>query len=398
MISFFLHYSQSQKNKIADIEQVHAVEHRYFTPSSFCDLTFSGLEIYIIDKIRTLSIHFDRILRRKVMKIKSFYFLLLMCMSMHLHAGYTFKDGWFVSTDTLPTKTAEEHYSLGVQAMECGNWYEGINQFYIVSENFPRTPLGQEAFFFLGVCYYQLNELDFANESFSDYLKAHNTPQYFEETIYYKFNIANRFRCGAKKRLFGTQQLPKWAPGYSLAVEIFDEIIAAVPCHDLAAQSLYTKGWILWQERAYNDSVDVLTQLIRRFPKHELAPESYLAITNIYLEQSQYEFQNPDLLGLAEINVRRFQLEFPSDERVMQGQYNLQTIKETYAFGLYSTGQFYERTKKPWASVIYYQRAISQFPDTNIAQRCYSRMCVLDNYCVFSNTIEEVDDGADAPT
>lgn len=326
------------------------------------------------------------------MKIKGFIVCLFLCFHMAAHAGYTFKDGWFVNTNDLPTMSVEEHFALGAKAMENCDWYEGVRQFNIVSSNFPYTPCGQEAFYYLGVCYYQLAELDFANESFSSYLKAHNTPQYFEETIIYKFNIANRFRSGEKKRLFGTKQLPKWAPAYSLAVEIFDEIIAAVPCHDLAAQSLYIKGWILWQERAYSDSIDIFMQLIRRFPKHELCPESYLAITNIYLEQSQYEFQNPDLLGLAEINVRRFQQEFPSDERVFQAEYNLQTIKETYAFGLYATGQFYERTKKPWASVIYYQRAIIQFPDTIVAQRCYSRMCALEGCCMLPQpVVEEVD-------
>lgn len=314
------------------------------------------------------------------MKIKRLcvLFACFCLLSQEVSAGITIKDGWFVSTEEVATMSAEEHFNEGAQAMACQDWYEAAKQFRIVSCNFPDTAIGQESYYWLGVAYYQLAELDFANDAFTAYLKSQNTPQFFEQTIYYKFNIANRFRLGAKKRLFGTKQLPKWAPAYELAIEIFDEVIAAVPCHDLAAQALYIKGYVRWQEHAYRDCIDVYLQLIRRFPKHELAPLCYLNITNVYLEQSQYEFQNPDLLGLAEINVRRFEQEFPGDERLLQAEYNLQTIKETYAHGLFCTGMFYERTKKPWASVIYYQRAINQFPDTQVAQMCYRRLNFLE--------------------
>lgn len=331
------------------------------------------------------------------MKLKRFYTLILSCIACFVvddaHAAYTIKDGWFVSTDEVAKMPPEEHFNKGAEAIACRDWYEGVRQFGILSINFPNSPLGQVSNFWLGVCYFYLSELDFANNAFTAYLGSQTTPQYFEETIRYKFEIANRFRCGAKKRLFGTQQLPKWAPADALTIEIFDEVIAAVPCHDLAAQSLYMKGWILWNDRVYGESVDVFAQLIRRFPKHELAPESYLAITDIYLEQSQVEFQNPDLLGLAEINVRKFQQDFPGDERLYQAEFNLQTIKETYAYGLYCTGLFYERICKPWASVIYYQRAMCMFPDTFVAQRCNARLTMLDGCCEFPEVVvEPVDD------
>ncbi len=41
---------------------------------------------------------------------------------------------------------------------------------------------------------------------------------------------------------------------------------------------------------------------------------------------------------------------------------------------LYETAQFYERTDKAQASVIYYQNAITQFPDTKVADRCRNRL------------------------
>src|SRR5262249_4441591 len=160
-------------------------------------------------------------------------------------------------------------------------------------------------------------------------------------------------------------------------VEIYDEVIAAMPSGDMAAHAMYAKGWLLWTLKDYRGSTDSFQLLIKRFPKHQLAPECYVMITHIYLDQAYYEFQNPDLLAFAQMTAKKFRQEFPRDERLEKADDNVMHIKELYAFGLYETGRFYERTCNPSASVIYYQNTISQFPDTYIAQQCRERLAIL---------------------
>jgi outer membrane protein assembly factor BamD (BamD/ComL family) len=142
----------------------------------------------------------------------------------------------------------------------------------------------------------------------------------------------------------------------------------------LAAKALYSKGSLQWDEKQYRQSVDSFQMLIKRFPKHELAPESYVAISKIFVEQSGTEFQNPDILAFAQINLRKFKSDFPREERLGEVENDLLSIKEYFAKNLYDTGQFYERTDKPRAAAIYYQNAIQQFPETQIAQKCQSRL------------------------
>jgi hypothetical protein len=55
-------------------------------------------------------------------------------------------------------------------------------------------------------------------------------------------------------------------------------------------------------------------------------------------------------------------------------------MKEIFATALYETGQFYERKKEPKASVLYYHNAITQFPDTKVAQSCKERLAELQPY------------------
>ena len=272
---------------------------------------------------------------------------------------------------------AQEHYRRGVEALNAQNWKESARRFNILVLNYPQTTFAQEAVFFLGISFYYLCEYDFANTAFTTYLKCQSNPIYFLEAIEYKYAIAEKFRCGARRRCFGTKRLPKWASGTDIALEIYDEVAIAMPHHEIAVNALFSKACLLWKQQQYRESVDVFRTLIRRFPKHELTPESYLLINQVYLEQSRTELQNPDILDFAQINVRKFQADFPNDEGVFQAEAYVLAIKEVYARGLFKTGDFYQRIRKPQAAVIYYQKAMVEFPETITADWCRRRLSSL---------------------
>ena len=300
----------------------------------------------------------------------------LVCFST-CEAAFTLKNGTLVDADSVATMSLEEHFNAGAMAMDKNDWHEAVRHFNIVSSTAPAAPIGQEAYFWLGINYYMTQEYDFANDALNEYLKRSASPEYFQETIEYKYRIAERFRNGAKRRPFGTKQLPKWASGLDMASDIYDEVIAAAPGGDMAARALYAKAWLLWECKDFRSSIDSLQLLIKRFPKHELAPDSYVMITYVYLDQAKYEFQNPDILAFSDMVLRKFKNDFPREERIAQAEYNVLCIKELYAKGLYETGQFYERKGEPGASLIYYQNAMTQYPDTRMAMRSRGRLAKL---------------------
>ena len=306
-----------------------------------------------------------------------------MAIECTLQAAYTFKrDGRLIEACEAATMSNQEHFEAGAVAYAACNWKEAVQQFNIVTINFATSAYAQEAFYFLGVSYYNLGEYDFANCSFTNYLKVQTNPRYFQSTVEFKFAIAEQFNAGAKRRPLGSKKLPKWACGLNLALEIYDEVIAAVPCSDLAAQALISKASLQWRMQNYRPAVDSFQMVIRRFPKYEQTPDCYIYIGKIFLEQSRFEFQNSDILAFANINLRKFERDFPRDERICQAQEDVKAIMEIYANGLYDTGRFYERICKPRAAMIYYHDAIRQFPDTCVAEVCRARiLCLNPSYC-----------------
>jgi len=269
--------------------------------------------------------------------------------------------------------SAEKSFEAGLEAMEAQNWGKAFKNFETVQKYFVESELAPDSCYYAGVSLYKAHEYDVANQYFNLYLKEKSDPKFFEESVKYKFSIAEHLRGGESRRPFGTSGLPRFLPAKEIAITIYDEIVAAVPSHELAAQSLFYKGCLLWKQHEYRDSVDAFHMLARRFPKHELTPQAYLNVAKLYHDQSNYEYQNPDIISLAEINLKKFTEEFPRDEKLQQAEKEVIKVKEVYAKGLYDTAQFYERTYKTKASVIYYETAIRQFPGTNTANMCRSR-------------------------
>ena len=67
----------------------------------------------------------------------------------------------------------------------------------------------------------------------TQYLKDQHSPKFFEEAIQYKFDIAENYYNGVKKRLFGLKKTTKLQFAKDDALEIYEESVKSIPHHDL---------------------------------------------------------------------------------------------------------------------------------------------------------------------
>jgi outer membrane protein assembly factor BamD (BamD/ComL family) len=263
--------------------------------------------------------------------------------------------------------SVQEFYGYMQEALDDEDWWSAIDYAEIVLYHFPDSPFGQELPFTIGSAYYHLNQYELANTALTDYLRNSAAPKHFEEAIAMKFAIAEHYRQGGKKRLFGSHKLPAIVPAKEDALEIYDEVITTLPHHEIAIKALLGKAEIQAYLEDFKPSIETLQLLIRRFPKDELAAESYLRIIQVYLQQCKIQHQDPDLLDLAEMNLRKFRQAFPREPRLQQAELALKEIQELFAATLLETGRFYQKRKQTDASIIYYSKIIANFPRSKAA-------------------------------
>src|SRR3989344_1106272 len=123
------------------------------------------------------------------------------------------------------SSSIQEYNRYLQQAIQDQDWWGVIDYADLISYNFPKSPFAQDMAFAMGEAYFNLWQLELANTCFSDYLNHTSSPRHFEKAIEYKFNIAEQFRNGVKKPLFGSHKMPKWLPAKEDAVAIYDEVI-----------------------------------------------------------------------------------------------------------------------------------------------------------------------------
>ncbi|MBS0647982.1 MAG: outer membrane protein assembly factor BamD [Verrucomicrobia bacterium] len=301
----------------------------------------------------------------------------LVLLAGPLMGAYTVKEGKILNLEEVATMSVQEHYGLLLEAVQKEDWNEVVHQSTVMIKNFPDSPFYHEAFYYLAVGYFHKDDYDIANDHLTIYLKKQTALQHFREAIELKFEIAEKFREGTKKHIGGIAALPKWMPAKDEALKIYDEVISALPNDDLAARALFGKGVIHLEEDDYASSIETFQTLIRRFPQHALAPDAYVEITHVYLIQSKERYPDADFLDLAALNLRKFRQDFPSDERVAVAETLLAEMEEVYAKSFYEIAQFYERTKKPHASILYYSKIVKTFPNTKTSELSKKRLKVL---------------------
>ena len=273
--------------------------------------------------------------------------------------------------------SAQEFYSYMQEAIDDEDWWAAIDYGEIVLYHFPDSPFCQEIPYLMGMNYFRLEQHELANEMLSEYLKGSTSPKYFEEAVETKFAIAECWRQGGKKRLFGSHKMPAIVPAYEDALEIYDEVLTTLPHHEIAVRAFLGKAEIQAYLGDFQPSIETLQVLIRRFPKHDLAAESYLRINQTYVKQCTEESLNPDLLDLAEVNLRKFRLAFPREPRLAESEKLLADMQEIFASNLFDTGNFFERTKKIPASIIYYNKVVASFPKTEAAAASREKLEIL---------------------
>lgn len=266
-----------------------------------------------------------------------------------------------------PLYTVQNFQSSLLDALSAKDWWAVADYASMISYNFPDSPFAPEAAFLMGQAFFHLEQFELANQNLSMYLHQAGGIKHFEEAIHYKFQIAEGYRNGVKRRPFDSHKMPRCLPAYEEALAIYDEVVTTLPHHEIAVQALLGKAHILAQFEDFKLSRETLHTLIRRFPKHDLAAEAYLEIGRTYLTECQVSSMDADLLDLAEVNLRKFRTAFPREKRIQEAEALFTEMQELFAKNLLEIGRFFEKTHKPAAAEIYYSKVVAQFPKSQAA-------------------------------
>jgi len=261
-------------------------------------------------------------------------------------------------------QTAERIFEKLQKSFEEKEYKEVVKLGTILTEDLSSSPFAAEGAYYKAEAFLKMKDYERANEAFSFYLSHFSQLKHFEEAMQKKFEIAEAFSNGEKKRLFSGPYLPRVISAEDDALNIYDEIITAMPREEMCAIALHKKGRILTRKQDFDEAIEVYQVLIRRFPTHPLAPISYLDIAKVYYKKSISLFADPDVLELAKLNIQKFEASFPQHEGIITAKKQLQEMKNYFAKELYEMARYFTKKKKNEAAELYYRAILTLYPDS----------------------------------
>lgn len=273
--------------------------------------------------------------------------------------------------------SSQEEYTLITSSYEKKDWKGVIETAKNSLKGKRESPFIGDMYFMTAVAYYNQGDFTLAEQYFSNFLEKSSSPKYFEDSIIYKFKIAEAYENGAGKHLMGYEFLPKWASAEDEAMTLYDEVIATLPHHEVAAKALANKSRMKWRQGKYKDAVDHYQTLITRFPKNVLTPEAYTNVAKIYLQQSKEEFAGVDLIEHAFINLKKFKADFPGDEKVLEAENLMVQMQDLYAKDLWESATYFEKKQKTQSARLYYEAIVQRYPSSQYVNDAKDKLEVL---------------------
>jgi outer membrane protein assembly factor BamD len=318
----------------------------------------------------------------RALGLTAFFLVCFATVPARAELVWTPGSGWTVEGGALSgligdeANNALELMNRARAAEERGATRTAIKAYDRVSKRYVNSVYGPEAV-------YRLARLRLANrqdfkafEAFQTIVSRYpNTPR-FNEVVGEQYRIASALMDGARNRTWG------WLPGFrnrDQAIMYFEQIIINAPYSDYAPLALMNVARA--HQRLGNDieAIDALDRMINFYPQSILTPDAYLKLAETHASLVDGPEYDQASTREAITYFEDFIILFPSDTSVANAERGLGSMKETLAESKMTIAEFYFYRRSNFrAARVFYNEAITAFPDSAVAARAREELAKID--------------------
>lgn len=297
----------------------------------------------------------------------------LFSLNLEAFPYQTFKNHWTLNK-FQPKRTANEYFSSGVKLLQEKKYQKALPCFLMITHHFKNSIYYQDSLLSIGQCFFSLNQYDLANAALSQYLTLFPNKDNFNLAINLKYDIAEKYSQGYRKHFNGWEGFPRIENSTLDAYKIYDEVYSIMEDKNLAAKALFSKASLLKKKKSLDEALTAFQDFIKQFPQHPFCLNSFIEISEIYLQQSLSESHNTTYLSLALLNQELASAKFPSCDELTVIKENINKMEEYYASNLFKLGVFYQKKNKKKAAKIYFTTSIRNYPNTKAAENSKKKL------------------------
>lgn len=295
---------------------------------------------------------------------------------------WTPEGGWKIEGGVLSgLSSAESSSALSLMnraraAEERGSNSSALRTYAKVTKRFPNSIFAPEAFY---RSYLIHNERRQYLKGFADLQQIvyrYPNSQRFDEVVGLQFVIASKMLDGARNR--GWLILPGFR-NREASIGLFNQVLANAPYGRYAPLALMCIAKAYQKFGEYEESIDALERMINLYPKSVLTPDAYLQLAEGYASLVEGPNYDQTSTHQAITYFEDFVILYPNDPEVAKAEKGLDRMKTTLAESKIRLADYYFKYRKNYkAARVFYNEAITDYPDSDVANRSRAQLAKVD--------------------
>ena len=275
---------------------------------------------------------------------------------------------WVWSSETswtdpeqLPRETTDQRFRYAVTLLVNREYISAIGIFKDIIKNNPGSELADESQLNIGKAYYLLGDYKNAFKAYEHMIEQDSGTRRLHEILEKEFQV-------------GVAQMERDENG---AIKVFESIIGRNPLGFIAADSQVKIADCYYQLRQFEEAEASYLSVMENYPNSEWVPYAQFRIPYCKLSNIRIQERNYDLLSGSREGFEIYLANNPQGALADTTKEIIGEIDIAMAERDYKVGEFYLRSKRPDAGLIYFESVIKDYPNTEWAARAEEKITML---------------------
>ncbi|MBP6508579.1 MAG: outer membrane protein assembly factor BamD [Opitutaceae bacterium] len=290
--------------------------------------------------------------------------------------GWRVEGGALAGLSGVEGRNALELMNKAREQEERGNAASAIKTYGKVVKKYSNSVYTPEALYRSAHLYLGRKQYTRAFESFQQIVGRYPNSKRFNEIIGEQYRIASALLDGAHGRAWG------WFPVMSnrtQGLEYFEYILLNAPYSDYAPLALMNIARGHQKMRNTELAIDALDRMINNYPQSLLTPDAYLKLAQTHASLVDGPYYDQASTKEAITYFQDFMILFPNDANVGSSEQGLSDMRTVLAESKMKMADFYFFKRDNYtAAKVFYNEAITVFPDSPVAQRAKERLAEVE--------------------
>ncbi|MFT3870147.1 MAG: outer membrane protein assembly factor BamD [Nibricoccus sp.] len=290
--------------------------------------------------------------------------------------GWRIEGGALAGVGGSDAKNALGFMNKARAAEEKGSKGSAIRSYTKVAKRYPNSVYAAEAQYRIGNLRLARKQYIKAFDAFQVVALRYPQTGRFDEIIGKQYHIASSLLDGARGRVWGL------FPGFTnreKAIEQLEILLIEAPFSDYAPLALLSIARGHRYFKNTEEALDALDRMVNNYPQSVLTTDAYLDLGRTHASLVEGPYYDQGSTRDAITYFEDFMILFPSDNNVGIAEKGLTDMKRVMADSKMKIADFYFKRRDNYkAARIFYNEAITVYPDSEIAAKARARLAEVE--------------------